>query len=135
MQRNLEEIGKLLLRITVGGLMLFHGEAKLVNGITGIVGRIEALHLPGPLGYLVFLGELVAPVALIFGIWTRLAALVIVGNMIVAVLLAHTADLFSRSDTGGYLLELQTFYLLTACVIAMTGAGRYSLAGEGRRWN
>ncbi|MCR4143208.1 DoxX family protein [Cupriavidus gilardii] len=51
-------------------------------------------------GYLVDIGEVVAPLLILAGIWTRAAALVLVANMIVAVLLVHTAEFFTLSFVG-----------------------------------
>lgn len=130
-----DDHGKLGLRLMLGVLILFHGQSKLVNGIDGIVARISGLGLPGFLAYLVFLGEVVAPLCLIVGVWTRAAALVIVGNMVVAVLLVHTGDIFTRTGTGAWGVELQAFYLFTAVIIMLLGAGRFSVAGTGGRWN
>ena len=130
-----EDAGKLLLRLAVGVLILFHGVAKITGGIDPITGMLAKSGIPGGVGYLVYVGEVVAPLFVILGAWTRPAALVIAGNMVVAVLLAHLNDLFSISKTGGYALELQTMYLLSAIAIALLGAGRYSLAGARGRWN
>lgn len=78
---------------------------------------------------------MVAPVLLILGIWTRIGALLVVVNMLVAIALVHSGQLFSLSKSGGYGLELQAFYLLTAVAIAMLGAGRHGLGGKDGRWN
>ena len=130
-----EDAGKLLLRLAVGILILFHGIAKVTGGIEPITGMLARSGVPAGIGYLVYVGEVVAPLFVILGAWTRPAALVIAGNMVVAVLLAHTKDLFSISKTGGYALELQAMFLLSAIAIALLGAGRYSLAGARGRWN
>lgn len=65
----------------------------------------------------------------------RPAALVAAINMIVAVLLVHSAEIFTMSKTGGWALELQGFFLLAAIVVALLGAGRYSLGGASGKWN
>jgi putative oxidoreductase len=91
--------------------------------------------MPAALGYLVYIGEVLAPALVIVGLFTRAAAAIIIVNMIVAVLLAHTGDLLSMSDSGGYALELQALYLVVALVVVMIGAGRYSLGGIYGRWN
>ena len=65
------------------------------------------MDLPSVLAYGVYIGEIVAPILLIVGIWTRLAALVIVINMVVAVVLALMPHLFEISNTGGYALEIR----------------------------
>jgi putative oxidoreductase len=127
MTRTNADLGRLLLRLALGGSILFHGYAKLVGGIDPITGMVTALGLPGFLAYGVYLGEVVAPVLLIVGWYSRIAALLIAINMLVAVGLAHRADLFKLSDTGGYALELQAMYLLTAIAIALMGPGRFSV--------
>jgi uncharacterized membrane protein YphA (DoxX/SURF4 family) len=64
---------------------------------------------------------------LIIGLFTRPAALVFVFNMIVAVALAHPGDLFKIGEHGGWALELQGFYILTALVVALIGPGLWSI--------
>jgi len=132
---TLQEAGRLLLRLMLGGLLLFHGISKIIHGIDSLTAGIGRAGLPGELGYLVYVGEVVAPVLLILGIWTRIGALLVVVNMLVAIALVHSGQLFSLSKSGGYGLELQAFYLLTAVAIAMLGAGRHGLGGKDGRWN
>jgi putative oxidoreductase len=130
-----DDHGKLILRLMLGGLMLFHGVDKVIGGVDGIVGRMEGAGLPGVLAYLVYLGEVVAPAFVVVGYWTRLAAFIVAGNMVVAIWLAHSGDLFGLTPNGGYLLELQFFYLLSSIAIIALGAGRYSAGGERGQWN
>jgi putative oxidoreductase len=132
---NSEDLGKLILRISLGVMILLHGISKLMGGVDGIVGMVEKSGLPGVFGYLVYLGEVLAPLLLIVGLWTRLAALVIVGNMVVAVVLVHMADLFTLTKQGGWALELQGMFLFTALALALLGAGRFSVGGAHGRFN
>src|SRR5688572_4612136 len=129
------DAGKLLLRVTLGAMMLFHGIAKVMEGPAGIVGLVEKAGLPGPFGYLVYVGEVLAPLLLIAGLWTRAAAAVIAINMVVAVYLVHRHELFTLSKTGGWALELQGFYFLTALAVMLLGAGRFSVGGAAGRFN
>jgi putative oxidoreductase len=92
-----------------------------------IVGLVEKAGLPGSFGYAVYLGEVIAPLALILGLWTRVAALIVAANMGVAIALVHMGELFSRNQGGGWSLELQGFFLFTALAIALIGPGRYAL--------
>ncbi len=131
----LDDSGKLLLRLVLGGLMLLHGIAKVSAGIDPILGAVAKTGLPAALGYLVYIGEVVAPSLLIIGLFTRAAAGVIVINMVVAVALMHRAQLGSLSASGGWALELQGFYLATALALVLLGAGRYSAGGRNGRWN
>jgi putative oxidoreductase len=129
------EFGKLVLRVTLGGLLLLHGIAKLRNGIARIAERLSDLGLPDALAYLVYVGEIAAPALLIVGLWTRPAAAVVAINMVVAVALAHGAQIAQLGRSGGLALELQAFYLLTAIAVALLGAGRYSVGGSAGRFN
>jgi putative oxidoreductase len=130
-----EDLGKLLLRVTIGGLMLFHGVAKLSHGIERIAGRVTAKGLPGFVAFGVYVGEVVAPLLVIAGIGTRPAAVVIAFNMIVAVWLSSLADVWRLSPTGGWAIELQMLYLLGAVAIALIGAGRFSVSRGRGRWD
>jgi putative oxidoreductase len=130
-----DDAGKLLLRVALGVLMLLHGVGKLEGGIAAVVGMVGKTGLPGALGYAVYLGEVVAPLLLLVGLFTRPAALVVAVNMVVAVLLVHTGQLATLSPTGGWALELQALYLTAALAIALFGAGRASVGGAQGRWN
>lgn len=129
------DLGKLILRLALGILILFHGVAKITNGPGPILDMVSKAGLPAGIGYLVYVGEVVAPIMIIFGIWTRLGALIIAGNMVVAVWLVHMGDLMSITKTGGWALELQGMYLAAALAVALLGAGRYSIGGSGGRFN
>jgi putative oxidoreductase len=120
----------LILRLTLGILILIHGLTKLPPPPEFIVGAVTKAGLPPVLAYGVYIGEIVAPIFLIVGIWTRLAALLILINMIVAVALVGAPGLLHLNKYGGYALELEAMYLFTALALALTGAGRYSIGGR-----
>lgn len=132
---TLEDFGKLTLRLSVGVLLLLHGIAKLLNGVGGIEGMVAAQGLPAFFAWAVYIGEVIAPLFLIFGVYTRLGGLLVVANMLVAVALAHMGHLTQLTGSGGWRLELQGLYLFGGLAIAMLGAGRYSVGGKGGRWN
>jgi putative oxidoreductase len=128
-------LGKLILRLTLGGLMLLHGVAKLQAIPVGIMNLLADAGLPPSLGYLVYVGEVLAPLLLIAGLWTRVAALLIAINMVVAILLAHASQLDDLTRSGGWALELQGFYFFTAVAIMLLGAGRFSVGGASGKLN
>ena len=130
-----EDVAKLLLRVMLGGLILLHGISKIRGGPGFILDIVDKAGLPEPFGYLVYVGEVLAPILVIIGLWTRLAALVIALNMIVAVLLVHLGQLLTLNETGGWALELQGLYLVVAIAVGLLGAGRYSIGGNFGRWN
>lgn len=127
MQNNLDDIGKLVLRLTLGILILLHGTAKLMHGIGPIEGMVTAMGVPGFVAYGVYAGEILGPLLLITGFYARLGAVLIALNMLFALALAHTGDLTSLTKTGGWALELQGMFLFTAIALALTGPGRISV--------
>lgn len=130
-----DDLGKFILRATLAILMLLHGIAKISNGVSGIEGMLTGRGLPGAIAYLVYVGEVLAPIMILLGFWTRLGAFIIAGNMIVAVWLVHMGDLFQLTKTGGWALELQAFYFFGAIAVMLLGAGAYSIGGRQGRWN
>jgi putative oxidoreductase len=124
---TLQDAGILILRVSLGILILFHGMDKIVHGIGPIQGMVTGSGLPGWLAYGVYLGEVLGPALLVTGFHARIGAGLIAINMVIAILLAHTGDLVSLSPHGGWRLELQGMYLFTALALACLGPGRFSL--------
>lgn len=131
-QRNTDDAGKLVLRAALALILLFHGVAKLTGGIGFVGDMLAKAGAPAVLGYLVYVGEVIAPLMILVGVYTRLAALVVAINMIVAVLLVHTSQFFTLNDQGGWALELQGMFFAGAIAVALLGAGRHSIGGTGR---
>ena len=127
--------GKLVLRLTIGILLLLHGIAKLLGGIEPITGMVTSAGLPAAFSYLVFVGEVLAPLGLILGVFTRISALIVVANMLFAVGLAHMPELTQLGDSGGWAIELQALFLFGALAIMLLGPGRFSLQSPRSRWN
>ena len=132
---NNNDAGKLVLRVALAAMLLFHGVAKLSGGIGFVADMLAKAGLPAVFGYGVYIGEVVAPLLILVGLFTRPAALIVAINMIVAVLLAHTSQFFTLNETGGWALELQGMYFFAAAAVALLGAGRYSIGGANGRWN
>lgn len=130
-----DDAGKLTLRLSVGVLLLLHGLFKLTHGIGNIGALVTAHGLPFFVAYLVFVGEVIAPLLLILGLYARLGGLLIAINMAMAIALAHKGQLFSLTRQGGWTLELEGLFLCGGLAIAFMGAGRFSLSGSGGRWN
>ncbi|OZI43582.1 GntR family transcriptional regulator [Bordetella genomosp. 5] len=131
-----DDTGKLILRLALGILILLHGLFKLSSGVGGIAGMLSQHGLPAFLAYGAYVGEIVGPLLIILGIYTRLGALIIAVNMVVAILLAHSHQIAAlNAQTGGWQIELQGMFLFTALALMFMGAGRFSLAGSGGRWN
>ena len=120
------DIGRLILRLSVGGMMLFHGIAKIMHpgSLDFIGGMLASFGLPAILAYGVYIGEVLAPLMVIAGFYARIGGLLMAVNMIFALALAHTGDMFSLTEHGGWAIELQMFYLLNALAVVFLGSGR-----------
>lgn len=125
---------KLILRLSVGFLVLLHGIYKLQNpgAMDFVGGAFASVGLPAALAYLIYIGEVIAPIMLLVGYQTRVASLLVAITIVVAILLVHTGQLFTLSLMGGgYALELQIMYLAGALAIFGLGAGKYTLTKQG----
>ncbi len=130
------DIGKLILRCAVAVLMIFHGIAKMKGGVAWMAGPLSAHHLPFAFAYGVYVAEVLAPVFLIVGLFTRLAALAIVFDMLMAFVLVLGPRLLAINERGGgWGVELEMFFLLASLAIFFLGAGRFSVRGGTGRWD
>ncbi|MCB1866847.1 MAG: DoxX family protein [Chromatiales bacterium] len=124
-----DALGKLVLRLSVGGLMLFHGVAKIMHAeALGKIGeRLTGAGLPSQIAYGVYLGEVLAPILVILGLFCRLGGALMAVNMLVAIGLVHMADLAKLTGHGGWALELQGLFLFGSVAIMLLGSGRFAI--------
>ncbi len=132
---NNNDLGKLLLRVSVGMLLLFHGINKLQHGYNFVETMLVKAKLSPYFSHGILAGELFAPLLMVLGYYTRPAALLQVVVMIMAVYLVHSHDLLTFSEHGGYALELQALYFFGSLAVFFLGAGRYSISRGNGLWN
>jgi putative oxidoreductase len=120
--------GLLLLRILVGVLLFTHGLIKITNGVDGIIAMLSGKGIPAFVAYGVYMGEIIAPIALVIGYRARLASVVICINMLVVFLIARPHDIFALNDMGLWKMELAAFYLFGSIILFFTGAGKYAVS-------
>jgi putative oxidoreductase len=126
------DTGLLFLRLGLAGILLFHGIFKATHGVAWMNGPLSAVGLPSWLSYGAYVGELVAPVMLIFGLWPRLAALIIVVHMAMAIYLARRGDIGKINPmSGGWAIEIEALLLIAALTLLVAGAGRYAMHKAG----
>ena len=85
MNKTENDIGKFILRVSIGLLMLFHGIGKISGGVTFIEEILNDHGWPLILSNGVYIGEAIAPIMLILGFQTRLAAFLLILNMVIAI--------------------------------------------------
>ena len=140
-----EDLGKLVLRVLVGSLIVFHG-AALFDGDPGIPGNLVRWGLPAQLSWIGFLIEFVGGLGIILGVYARLGGLALGVFMVIALVMSHSGLMGSvnhwfmvANNPAGthwdhYFLETQFFYLFGALSVFLLGAGKYGL-NIGGKWN
>lgn len=131
MNKNVN-LGLLVLRLSIGILFLMHGIAKIQNGISGTMGMIEKTGVPGALVYLVYVGEVVAPLMLIAGFRSRIGALLVAGTMAFVMLFIQPGKFGQTMPTGAWGLEVQGLFMFGALAIFFAGGGKYAVSTKSR---
>ena len=120
------DIAKLLLRVSLGILILFHGIHKVIHGIGGVKSMVVSAGLPEFFAYGVYVGELIAPIFIILGLYARVASTVLALNMFAAIYLAYGFSL-TLSKFGGLSWETPLFYLIMSLLVVLLGSGKYAV--------
>ena len=124
--------GALLLRVSLGVLFLAHASLKIfVFTPTGTAGYFESLGLPGGLAYLTMFAEVVGGLALIAGLYVRVAAVALIPLLLGTIVLVHGANGFWFNGKGGG-WEFPAFWAVALAVQALIGAGAYAVRLPGR---
>ncbi len=115
-------MGIAFLRICVGAMMLSHGWPKLLMLLRGEgAGWMDPIGLGGTLSLvLCCFAEFFCSLAIIAGLLTRLAALVLVLNFWVVIF-------FANKDAPWAQVELPTLYLVCFITLVCTGSGRFGI--------
>jgi len=122
------DTGLLVLRLGLGAILLFHGIYKVTHGVGWIAGPLGQRGLPSVLMYGVYVAEVLAPVMLIFGLWTRIAAAIIAFDMVMAIFLVRLGDIGKVNPMGGaWAIEVEAMFLVMALTLVFAGGGRYGL--------
>ncbi len=125
---SLQSWGLAVLRVILGVVFLMHGGQKLfIWGFHGVAGFLGGLGIPFPAfsGVVLTVVELLGGVALVLGLLTRWAALLLAIDMLVAILAFHLKHGFFMPAGVEYPLML-----LTANVtLLLSGPGAASVDG------
>jgi putative oxidoreductase len=127
---NNPDAARLILRLTFGGLMLFHGIAKAKHGLAPIMALLESHHLPAFVAWGAYIGEIIAPLMLILGVMTRYAAAIFTFTMLLATWLVMDGKVFALTSQGAWALELQAVYLCGGFSMLFLGGGKYTVLSE-----
>jgi len=121
------DLGKLIVRLLIGIMMLFHGLDKIIHGINNIKYLAKNAGLPELIAYGVYAGEVVAPILIILGLYARIASLFLAINMSMAIYLAYADSIFQLGKRGAPVIELSVFYLVLSLAVFILGSGKYGI--------
>jgi len=126
------DTGLLIIRLIIGLTFAAHGTQKLFgwfggHGIAGTGGWFESIGMkPGKaLAITAGLAELIGGLLFAGGVFLWIAALLIIGSMLVAIVKVHGANGYWVTQNG---YEYNMTLIVIALGVAMIGAGDYSLA-------
>lgn len=132
LMRTTNDIVPFIARITLALFILPHGLQKSAGlfgdyAIAGTVGFMESVGVPTALAYVAIAVESIGGIALLFGVFGRLAAAALGVQMITAALMMHRASFFVGQQGGGFELHLLAVGL--ALIVLLKGSGRWSVDG------
>jgi putative oxidoreductase len=141
-RRGTQDLGLLILRLAVGGLLIIHGLQKAFGwwGGPGLDGFKTWLHQAGfqhadIVTYVATGGELAIGVLLVLGLFTPVAAAgalaYLINGVLVDAMAAHEDARLSSFMTDGH--EYRLIPVAVAAALVLTGPGRYGF-DAGRGW-
>lgn len=117
---RLQPLGLLVLRLALGTVMIAHGYQKVFGGMPQFMGMLSHIGIPSWMGYLTAAAEFGGGILLVVGFLTRLAALAIFIDMLVAISKVHLQHgLLSKN--GGF--EFPMVCAAIAFSLIFSGAG------------
>ena len=115
MNPNTKNILLLIVRLIVGGLIAYHGYNKLIDMAPVLASFESKFGLGVGITWAVALGELLAGLGLIFGVWTKVAA---VGAIIIMLGVFYYIKTYNQDAA---------IILVGSVIILIAGAGKYAL--------
>ena len=119
--------GVFILRLALAILFFAHAGLKLfVFTPAGTAQFFGSLGLPPALAYVTIAWELIGAVALLIGLWPRLAALATIPILLGAIFTVHgAAGFFFTSPNGGW--EFPALWIVGLVAVALVGDGAFAL--------
>lgn len=119
-------IALLIARIGLGINLMLHGYFKLFNGVSSVKNHIISLGLPGWLCFSAYIAEIVMPMLLMLGLFTRIASVIIFIYSLFCVYLFYP-KFWLLLSSGGLVAEKFLLYATLSACLFFCGSGRYAV--------
>ena len=127
MNKNLTDLGLLILRIGFAGMMLTHGIPKINLLFESPIKFADPIGVGVTISLiLALIGEVVAPIFILVGFKTKLATIPAIITMFVAAFVVHAQDPIG-------IKEKALLYLVGFLAVLLMGAGKYAIDGTKKR--
>ena len=122
------DLGLLFLRLGLGIFLFMHGFGKILHGVGGVKSILVDAGLPSFLAYFAYLSEVLAPIMIAVGFYSRLGALLVFGSSLV-ILYSYfgLSNLLELTNVNGFKTELIYLYIAMSLCIISTGSGKYAI--------
>lgn len=122
------DLGILFVRLGLGVCLFMHGFAKILHGVGGVKGILAKAGLPEIMAYSSYIGEVVALIMIILGIFSRIGALLITGTSLTIMCAYHgLGNLLELTNAGGFKAEILYLYIALLLCIIFNGSGKYAI--------
>ena len=122
------DLGILFARLGLGICLFMNGFAKILHGIDGVKSILTKAGLPEIMAYSSYIGEVVALIMIILGIFSRIGALLITGTSLTIMCAYHgLGNLLELTNAGGFKAEILYLYIALLLCIIFNGSGKYAI--------
>ena len=122
------DLGILFVRLGLGICLFMRGFAKILHGVGGVKGILAKAGLPEIMAYSSYIGEVVALIMIILGIFSRIGTLLVIGTSLTIMYAYHgLGNLLDLASTGGFKAEILYLYIALLLCIIFNGSGKYAI--------
>ena len=122
------DLGILFARLGLGVCLFMHSFAKILHGIGDVKSILTKAGLPEVMAYGSYVGEVIAPIMIILGIFSRIGALLVIGTSLTIIYAYHgLGNLLELTNVGGFKAEILYLYIALSLCIIFNGSGKYAI--------
>ena len=122
------DLGILFARLGLGVCLFMHSFAKILHGIGDVKSILTKAGLPEVMAYGSYVGEVIAPIMIILGIFSRIGALLIIGtSLTIMYVYCGLGNLPKLISIGDFKAEILYLYIALSLCIIFSGSGKYAI--------